>query len=94
MKDPVSIFGRWRGFSIWGPAKRWVCLRIGNGSDATPLMRMNKTSKALDKQAAKSQLAAQRAGSPLVVEQMTSLAAAFRAQAAVLKKKNKNKKKK
>jgi hypothetical protein len=35
---------------------------------------------------------AQHATSPVVTAQMTSLAAAFRAQAAVLKKKNKKKK--
>jgi hypothetical protein len=52
---------------------------------------MNKTTKALKKQAAKSQLVAQRASSPIVAGQMMTLAEAFRAQAAVLKK---NKKKK
>lgn len=62
-----------------------------NRQGAGSLMRMSKTTKALKKQAATSQLAAQRASSPLVAQQMTSLAAAFRAQAAVLKK---NKKKK
>jgi hypothetical protein len=63
-----------------------------NGPGAGSLMRMSKTTKALKKQAATSQSVAQRAGSPFVVQQMTSLAAAFRAQAAVLKKKNKKKK--
>ncbi|WP_167558550.1 hypothetical protein [Bradyrhizobium canariense] len=52
---------------------------------------MSKTTKAFKKQAAKSQLVAQRATSPLVARQMMTLAEAFRAQAAVLKK---NKKKK
>jgi hypothetical protein len=52
---------------------------------------MSKTTKALKKQAARSELVAQRA-SPLLAQEMTSLADAFRAQAAVLKKKNKKKK--
>jgi hypothetical protein len=51
---------------------------------------MSKTTKALKKQAARSELVAQRA--PLLAREMTSLADAFRAQAAVLKKKNKKKK--
>jgi hypothetical protein len=55
-------------------------------------MLMSKTTKALKKQAATSQLAAQRALSPYVTQQMTTLAEAFRAQAAVLKKKRKKKK--
>jgi cellobiose-specific phosphotransferase system component IIA len=46
---------------------------------------MSKTTKALKKQAARSELVAQRA-SPLLAQEMTSLADAFRAQAAVLKK--------
>jgi hypothetical protein len=53
---------------------------------------MSKTTKALNKQAAKSQLVAQRMTSPFLARQMTTLAEAFRAQAAVLKKKNKKKK--
>jgi hypothetical protein len=52
---------------------------------------MSKMTKALKKQAAKSQLVAQRTTSPFVARQMTTLAEAFRAQAAALKK---NKKKK
>ena len=52
---------------------------------------MSKATKAFRKQAAKSELVAQRA-SPLLAQEMTSLAGAFRAQAAVLKKKNKKKK--
>jgi hypothetical protein len=48
---------------------------------------MTKTTKAL----ARSELVAQRT-SPLLAQEMTSLADAFRAQAAVLKKKNKKKK--
>jgi len=52
---------------------------------------MSKTTKALKKQAVKSQLAAQRTCNPSVAHQMLTLAAAFRAQAAVIKK---NKKKK
>jgi len=47
----------------------------------------------LKKQAATSQRVAGNATSPAVAAQMTSLAAAFRAQAAVLKKKQKQKKK-
>jgi hypothetical protein len=54
---------------------------------------MSKTTKALKKQAVTSQLIAQRASDPAVARQMTTLAEAFRAQAAALKKK-KNKKKK
>ena len=53
---------------------------------------MSKITKSLKQQAAKSELVA-RKGSPLLAQEMTSLADAFRAQAAVLKKK-KNKKKK
>jgi hypothetical protein len=52
---------------------------------------MSKTTKALKKQAATSQLAARRATDPAVSRQMTTLAEAFRAQAAALKKKNKKK---
>jgi hypothetical protein len=63
----------------------------GNGRTATPLTHMSKTTKALKKQAATSQLAAQRATDPAVSRQMTTLAEAFRAQAAALKKKNKKK---
>ena len=51
---------------------------------------MSKTTKALKKQAAKSQLAAWSATDPVVASQLTSLAEAFRAQAAIIKK-NKNK---
>ena len=50
---------------------------------------MSKTTKALKKQAAKSQLVAQRTTDPAVARQMTSLAEAFRAQAAVIKKSKK-----
>jgi hypothetical protein len=64
----------------------------GNPPDAIPLMLMSKTTKALKKQAATSQLAARRALSPYVTQEMTTLAEAFRAQAAVLKKKRKKKK--
>ena len=63
-----------------------------NTPTGTRLTTMSKTTKALKKQAAKSQLVAQRSASPVVAAQMTSLAAAFRAQAAVLKKKNNKKK--
>jgi hypothetical protein len=55
---------------------------------------MSKTTKALKKQATTSQLAAQRATSPFFARQMSTLAEAFRAQAAVLKTKNKKNKKK
>jgi hypothetical protein len=53
---------------------------------------MSKTTKALKKQAVTSQSVAQRATDPTVARQMTTLAEAFRAQAAVLKKKHKKKK--
>ena len=52
---------------------------------------MSKTTKALKKQAVTSQLVARRTADPAVAHQMLTLAAAFRAQAAVIKK---NKKKK
>jgi hypothetical protein len=55
-------------------------------------MGMSKITKALKKQAVTSQLVAQRAADPAVARQMTTLAEAFRAQAAVLKKKHKKKK--
>ena len=54
-------------------------------------MGMSKITKALKKQAVTSQLVAQRAADPAVARQMTTLAEAFRAQAAVLKKKHKKK---
>ena len=50
---------------------------------------MSKTTKALKKQAAKSQLAAQSTTDPVVVHQLSSLAEAFRAQAAIIKKNKK-----
>ena len=50
---------------------------------------MSKTTKALKKQAAKSQVAAQSATDPVVARQLTSLAEAFRAQAAIIKKNKK-----
>ena len=53
---------------------------------------MSKTTKALKKQAAKAQLVAQRSADTFVAEQMSTLAEAFRAQAEVLKKKRKKKK--
>jgi hypothetical protein len=53
---------------------------------------MSKTTKALKKQATQAQLVGQRSGDSLVAEQMSSLAHAFRAQAAVLKRKRKKKK--
>ena len=53
---------------------------------------MSKTTKALKEQAVTSQRVAQRAAHPAVARQMTTLAEAFRAQASVLKKKNKKKK--
>jgi hypothetical protein len=64
----------------------------GNTPTAGSLNSMSKITKALKKQAAKSQLVAQRTTSPFLARQMTTLADAFRAQAAVLKKKNKKKK--
>ncbi len=63
-----------------------------NGPNASPLMGMSKTTKALKKQAAKAQLVAQGSADTFVAEQMSSLAKAFRAQAEVLKKKRKKKK--
>jgi hypothetical protein len=68
-----------------------ISVSRGNGRTATPLTHMSKTTKALKKQAATSQLAARRATDPAVSRQMTTLAEAFRAQAAALKKKNKKK---
>ena len=53
---------------------------------------MSKTTKALKKQAATSQRVAQRAANPSLAREMSALAEAFRAQAAVLKRKNKKKK--
>ena len=53
---------------------------------------MSKTTKALKKQAVTSQSVAQRTTHPAVARQMTTLAEAFRAQAAALKKKHKKKK--
>ncbi|MES2194995.1 MAG: hypothetical protein V4517_11300 [Pseudomonadota bacterium] len=50
---------------------------------------MSKTTKALKKQAAKSQLAARSATDPAVASQLSSLAEAFRAQAAIIKKNKK-----
>ena len=67
-----------------------VCARW-NTPTACPLTGMSKTTKALKKQAERSQLAAQRTTDPAVARQMMTLAAAFRAQADVIRK---NKKKK
>jgi hypothetical protein len=50
---------------------------------------MSKTTKALKKQAAKSQQAAQSTTDPVVARQLASLAEAFRAQAAIIKKNKK-----
>ncbi len=50
---------------------------------------MSKTTKALKKQAAKSQLAAQKTDDPAVARQLASLAEAFRVQAAIIKKNKK-----
>jgi hypothetical protein len=50
---------------------------------------MSKMTKALKKQAAKSQLAAQKTTDPDVARQLASLAEAFRAQAAIIKKNKK-----
>jgi hypothetical protein len=69
-----------------------ISVSRGNGRTATPLTHMSKTTKALKKQAVTSQSAAQRATDPAIARQMTTLAEAFRAQAAVLKKKHKKKK--
>jgi hypothetical protein len=53
---------------------------------------MSKTTKALKKQATQAQLVARRTADSFVAEQMSTLAHAFRAQAAVLKRKRKKKK--
>jgi hypothetical protein len=53
---------------------------------------MSRTIKALKKQAVKSQLAAQSATDPVVAREMATLAEAFRAQAAIIKKKKKKEK--
>ncbi len=50
---------------------------------------MSKTTRALKKQAATSQLAARSTTDPVVARQLTSLAEAFRAQAAIIKKNKK-----
>jgi hypothetical protein len=64
----------------------------GNSRVTKSLVGMSKTTKALKKQAVTSQSVAQRTTDPAVARQMTTLAEAFRAQAAALKKKNKKKK--
>jgi hypothetical protein len=69
-----------------------ITVSRGNGGTATPLTHMCKTTKALKKQAVTSQSIARRTSDPAVARQMTTLAEAFRAQAAALKKKNKKKK--
>jgi hypothetical protein len=53
---------------------------------------MSKTTKALKKQASQAQSVARRSADSFVAEQMSSLAQAFKAQAAVLKRKRKKKK--
>jgi hypothetical protein len=53
---------------------------------------MSKTTKALKKQGARAQAVAQRTPDVFLSGQMTSLAMAFRAQAAASKKKRKKKK--
>jgi len=53
---------------------------------------MSKTTRALKEQAAKSQQAARRTTDPVVAHQMASLAAAFRAQAEIIKKNKKKSK--
>ena len=50
---------------------------------------MSKTTKALKKQAAKSQQAAQSTTDPVMARQLACLAEAFRAQAAIIKKNKK-----
>lgn len=76
--------------SLW-PANRFCS---PNGTTPTPglLISMSKTTKALKKQAATSQRVAQRAANPFLAREMSTLAEAFRAQAAVLKRKKKKKK--
>jgi len=53
---------------------------------------MSKTTRALKEQAAKSQQAARRTTDPVAAHQMASLAAAFRAQAEIIKKNKKKSK--
>jgi hypothetical protein len=61
----------------------------GTPQGATCWGDMSKMTKALKKQAAKSQLAAQKTTDPDVARQLASLAEAFRAQAAIIKKNKK-----
>jgi hypothetical protein len=53
---------------------------------------MSKTTKALKKQASQAQLVARLSADSFVAGQMSALAQAFKAQAAVLKRKRKKKK--
>jgi hypothetical protein len=53
---------------------------------------MSKTTKALKKQASQAQSVARGSTDSFVADQMSTLAQAFRAQAAVLKRKRKKKK--
>jgi hypothetical protein len=55
-------------------------------------MWMSKTTKALKKQASRAQSVARQSADSFVATQMSTLAEAFRAQAAVLKRKGKKKK--
>jgi hypothetical protein len=91
---PAGVNGRGIFLSQAGShgTDRGLAPANGNGRAARPLMGMSKITKALKKQAVTSRLAAQRATDPAVARQMTTLAEAFRAQAAALKKKHKKKK--
>ena len=80
------------GFRFLRCLNKTIIATRRNSGTATPLTHMSKTSKALKKQAVTSQLAAQRTTDPAVARQLTTLAEAFRAQAAALKKKHKKKK--
>ena len=92
--DSVSFTGNEQGtgFRVQRRLNKTIIATRGNGGTAMPLTHMSKTSKALKKQAVTSQSVAQRTTDPAVARQMTTLAEAFRAQASVLKKKNKKKK--
>jgi hypothetical protein len=50
---------------------------------------MSKTTKALKKQAARSQQAARSTADPVAASQLSALAEAFRAQAAIIKRNKK-----
>jgi hypothetical protein len=63
-----------------------------NTPTVTPLNVNEQDNEALKKQASQAQSVARRSADSLVADQMSTLAQAFRAQAAVLKRKRKKKK--